>query len=166
MWPDCAKNSDGLALLRAAVANRNERTPRSVMADWLQEHNEDEVAQVMRESLQNQTWEPFPQEIWKKWAPWNVCYDGWRVAVEPNAMYGRSAKPRPANRKAWWMRLAASPWLPGLALSERSDTDADLNALLAHSNLTTLSLMGSNLTDRGLDTLALLKNVTYPDLRN
>ncbi|MBY0459146.1 MAG: TIGR02996 domain-containing protein, partial [Gemmataceae bacterium] len=83
MWPECATDPDGRALLRAAVANPREETPRWVLADWLQEHGEDEVAEALRASLRTHGQVPLPEGVRARWSPWEECVGGWLGVLRP-----------------------------------------------------------------------------------
>ena len=69
MWPDCANDPEGLALLAAAVAHPTEDTPRLVLADWLQERGEEVVAGVLRASIRTRARCNLPREVADRWSP-------------------------------------------------------------------------------------------------
>jgi len=84
MWPACARDTQGLALLQAAKQEPEDRLCRRVLADWLEEQGEAEVAACLRQSLDKpQEWIEFPKAIRERWWPWNGCQDGWLGVQNP-----------------------------------------------------------------------------------
>jgi uncharacterized protein (TIGR02996 family) len=77
MWPDCASDPTGLALLHGARDNPDEEDRRLILADWLDDQGEDLVAHLMRLSIPIDTWLAFPAAIRERWRPWNGCWRGW-----------------------------------------------------------------------------------------
>ena len=147
MWPDCSRDPDGLALLRAALTQPAEDTPRLLLADWLQEHDEEAVAVALRKSIGNRDeWGDFPDEVLGRWYPWNAILDGWVVIL-------LMRWPLPEN-------LSDSPWITFLDLSSAGATDTGLKDLAGLTNLTTLDLRYTQVSDAGLKELAGLTNLT------
>jgi uncharacterized protein (TIGR02996 family) len=164
MWPACATDPNGLGLLRAAVANPLDRTPRLVLTDWLQDQGEEEVAAAMRESVGMVSqasavtpgWRAFPEGVLGRWAPWNVCADGWPgVNVRTRAT---------GPREEWPVALPPSAWLTALRLNGTAVTDAELEGLAPLPNLTTLGLRSTAVTDAGLPRLAAHAHLATLDL--
>jgi uncharacterized protein (TIGR02996 family) len=44
MWPDCAQNPTGLALLQGIKDHPLETDRRHILADWLEDHDEPDAA--------------------------------------------------------------------------------------------------------------------------
>jgi uncharacterized protein (TIGR02996 family) len=159
MWPACATDPNALGLLRAAVASPLERAPRLVLTDWLQEQGEEEVAAAMRESVgmvsQSSAvtpgWRAFPAGVLARWAPWNVCADGW-PGVSPR------------REEGWSAALWAPEWLTALRLNSTAVTDVGLEGLAPLPNLTTLGLRSTTVTDAELPRLAVHAHLVTLDL--
>lgn len=149
MWPDCARDPEGLALLQAAVSRPREHTPRLMLADWLQERGEEEVAGAIRESIRERDWVAFSNSVSIRWVPLNVAVDGW-LGVH-------RGWPPPEG-------TLESQWLTSLDLKDTPVTDAGLRELAPLQNLTTLDLSRTEVTDAGLRELAPLQNLTTLDL--
>ena len=146
MWPTCATDETGLALLRTAVAHPREETPRLVLADWLQEQGEDEVADTMRRSVQARRWVGFPAGVRDRWRPWNASFGGL-----PGAVITDSAEAA---------ALPNSPWLTGVQI-KRGVTDAGMERLFGTNNWTELHLDECpGVTDTGLSHLTGLAKLT------
>ncbi len=157
MWPECATDSDGLALLRAAVANPREETPRWVLADWLQERGEEQVAEALREPLRVHGQVPLPAGVRARWSPWQECVDGWLGVLHPTLAELSALCADPP---------AIAPWITGLGLGSMEVTDAGAKELAALKHLTTLDLSDALVTDAGVTELAVLTSLTTLNLFN
>ena len=155
MWPECAEHPDALALLRAALADPTDRTPRLALADWLQEHGLDVLAAHVRESCASADWSYIPTEDrgrGRRFAPWDACCDGW-IGVNSIPEEGTSALPM-------------SPWLTALQLNYDDGTDDAIADLARFPNLAVLDLtQGQGVTDAGLPALAALKHLARLELQ-
>jgi uncharacterized protein (TIGR02996 family) len=140
MWPDCATDPEGPALLRAAAEHPDEDTPRLALADWLQEHGEEEVAGALRTSLQERGWVDFPGGVRDRWKPWNACRNGWPGAwCVPLAEL--AAVPAPA-------------WLAAVKVDSTRATGRELRKLARLTRLQSLTLDSTNVSDAGPSRLA------------
>jgi uncharacterized protein (TIGR02996 family) len=70
MWPECARDPEGLAFLHAAKEHPVERVRRRVLADWLEDQDEAEAANCLRQSLDTpEDWIAFPATNMDRWRP-------------------------------------------------------------------------------------------------
>ncbi len=78
MWPDCQHDSTGLALLQGAKEHPQELDRRLILADWLEDQGEGEVAQCLRRSVRDpDVWIDFPAVVVRRWEPLSGCWLGW-----------------------------------------------------------------------------------------
>jgi hypothetical protein len=139
MWPDCAHDPTGLALLQGAKEHPLETDRRLILADWLEDMGEGEVAGCVRESLQEPVhWVGFTEPVAARWHPWNGCRLGWPGLRGP------------------FTDLPDSPWLCALSRGAGDIGPADIPALAAVPSLTHLvhlSLVQCSIDDATLPSL-------------
>jgi uncharacterized protein (TIGR02996 family) len=166
MWPDCATDPTGLALLQGAKDHPGETDRRLILADWLEDHGEAEVANCLRRSLHHSSgWALFPPSSAQRWRPWNGCTRGWlgvrgQVAHLPDspwfcALYPGEKNLGPAGAQA----LATAPALAhlcylNLASNTIGPTGAQALAAANLGNLASLNLTANTIGDVGVQALA------------
>jgi uncharacterized protein (TIGR02996 family) len=102
MWPDCANDPTGLALLQGAKEHPLDTDRRLILADWLEDQDEPEVANYLRRSLREGfEWVPIKEPAQERWLPWNGCVNGW------------------LGVRGQFTELPRSPWLCSLDLMGR-----------------------------------------------
>jgi uncharacterized protein (TIGR02996 family) len=155
MWPDCASDPTGLALLQGAKEHALDTDRRLILADWLEEQDEAAVASCLRASLQKrEDWVPLPESVAARWRPWNGCVNGWLGLRKVLADW------------------PDSPWLCALDLARTRLDNAGAPALaVTHQlrHLTTLNLKRNYIGLAGVQALATslhLAQLTSLDLRN
>jgi uncharacterized protein (TIGR02996 family) len=167
MWPDCASDPTGLALLQGAKEHPHDTDRRLILADWLEDQGELEVANTLRKSLQKrEEWVPFPESVAARWRPWNGCVRGWLGVQKAVADLPDSPWLCALDLAATWLDfqgvqdLVALPHLAQLTDLNLSHNDigaAGVKALVNSPHLrqlTTLNLGDNAIGDAGLQALA------------
>ena len=170
MQPDHANHPEGLALLRAAVANPEDRTARLVLADWLQERGSDQLAHFMRQSAAEGGWVRIPRPLRGRWKWWDTCYDGWPgICTLPDLTADEQKYWPQADDPVKGLRglaeLFTSPWITSLRLESRALTDDALKELVHFPNLAVLDICNARITDAGLTELTALNSLARLELR-
>jgi uncharacterized protein (TIGR02996 family) len=92
MWPACSTDPQGIALIQGAKDYPHDTLRRLILADWLEEQGELEVANCLRKTLHSVKARGLIPGVKPaaRWAPWNGFIGGWpaiRATVEdlPNS---------------------------------------------------------------------------------
>ncbi|VTR98934.1 hypothetical protein [Tuwongella immobilis] len=149
MPPACLQSPVGLALL--AEAKRLSTSPdiRLILADWLEEQGESEVAALMRLSLSSRAWMPFPQSVQTRWTPFNICRSGWLgIQITRGVVY-----------------LPHTPWLSALRICGKLELPQleQIAEIGEATQLLFLACETSGLADDGLQRLGQLESLSYLD---
>ena len=115
--PQWCFESEALGLLRNMRANHEDKMPRVVFADWLEQGGiaaGEGMAEIARKSLESRSFEMFPQEAIKTTFPFTGAWNGWLLACKPEKC--------PEGVAAEWLKVRhlADPNLTPIMRSNRS----------------------------------------------
>ena len=115
--PQWCYESEAIGLLRNMRANHEDKMPREVFADWLEQSGipaGEIMAETARKSLESRSFEMFPQEAIKATLPFTGAWNGWLMASKPENY--------PDGLSAEWLKVRhlADPRLTPIMRRNRS----------------------------------------------
>lgn len=160
MLPEWMQDPEGLALLARCKENPRDIAPRLILADWLEEREDEEFVRCFRKSLAETRRELFGERTKSRFDPFVGCVDGWLV-IDPNI----SSFPD----SPWFASLSASGFdelsIEELIIRLANDNSARNLCILEIQNVLFFNLNLSNFSNLPLEQLRRL-NLSNCSLRN
>jgi uncharacterized protein (TIGR02996 family) len=174
--PECIDHPEGIALVRAAGAEPSDPTPRLALADWLQEHGEEDFAQTIHESHEERDCIRLPDRVCRRWKPINACFRGWPAIEPPTVKRLELAAGSPWATALYWLGSSVKPAelallsaLPNLVAIDMSGSFAPNSAFQHLRGLKRLAILNADdaeITDDGVAALSTIKTLRELDLGN
>lgn len=92
--------------------------PRLILADWLDDQGEEQIADLIRRTTTNPECDPSPTGLNKKWLPFNICNNGWLGINTLHRLNDITAD------------ILKSPWICNLFIHFAEDTFQNISDLL------------------------------------